>query len=121
MSLHLALGAAVETAFSEELLAPVEQRQDALLVHLRNGITLTVRYAASDAYSIRWTYGDAECGIDTAPLHRDLASFPNHLHDASGQVLPDTLTHIDAEPEANLRRVVQALLDDPMLGNRNVG
>lgn len=121
MSLHLELGSAVETAFPGDLLAPVEQKQDAMIIMLKNGVILTVRYAAPDAYSLHWIYGDAECGIDTAPVHRALASFPNHFHDASGQVLPDPLTRIDASPAENLQRVVQALLDDPMLGNRNIG
>lgn len=120
MSLHLALGAAVETTYGEDLLAPVEHKQDAMIIHLKNGVRMNVRYAAADAYSLRWTYGEAESGIDTAPLHRELASFPNHFHQASGQVVADPLTRIDATPEDNLRRLLRALLDDPMLGNKDV-
>jgi len=117
MSLHLELGAAIEAAFSQDLAAPVEQRQDALLVHLRNGVTLDVHYAASAAYSLRWTCGDTECGIDTAPLHHDLATFPNHWHDASGCVRADPVTRPEAAPLENLQRLIRALLDDPMLGD----
>lgn len=120
MILHPALGSAIETSFGDALMAPVEQKQDALIIPLKNGVTLTVRYAAPNAYSLRWVYGDAECGIDTAPIHRGLASFPNHFHDASGRVLADPLTRIDAAPEDNLRRVVEALIADPMLGMTDI-
>lgn len=115
MSLHIELAAAIDAAFHAHLQEPVRQTQDALIVHLDNGVTLTVRYAAADAYSLRWVCGDAEFGIDTAPLHRDLASFPNHLHDADGRVRPDPLTHPDHPPPDNLSRLIHALLRDPML------
>jgi len=116
MSLHLELGAAVEAAFAEHLDAPPEQKQDALIIRLKNGVKLDVRYAAPDAYSLRWVYGDAESGIDTAPLHRGLATFPNHFHDAGGRILADPVTRPDASPQDNLQKLIRALLDDPMLG-----
>ena len=120
MSLHLELGAAVEAAFAHELESPPEHKQDALIVRLTNGVTLTVRYAAPDAYSLRWTCaaGDAECGIDTAPLHQGLATFPNHFHHADSRVAADPFTRPGAPPQDNLRALIQALLDDPMLGTR---
>ena len=121
MNLHLELGSAIEEAFPEDIDGPVEHKQDALIVRLRNGVTLDVRYAASDAYSLRWNYGDAESGIDTAPVHPGLATFPNHFHDAAGSIVADPVTRLDAYPEDNLRRLVQALLDDPMLGARDIG
>ena len=118
MSLHLELGAAIETAFANALESPVEQKQDAMIVRLNNGVTLTVRYAAPDAYSMRWTYGDGdvEIGIDTAPLHRELATFPNHLHTADGSVTADPITRPGAPPEENLQSLVRALLENPLLG-----
>lgn len=115
MSLNLELGSAVEAAFGDDLAAPVEQKQDALIVRLKNGVTLEVRYAAADAYSLRWTHGGVESGIDTAPLHRDLATFPNHFHDADGRVAADPITRPDAEPRENLEKLIRALLEDPLL------
>ena len=120
MSLHLELGSAIDAAFGDDLASPVEQKQDAMIVHLKNGVALNVRYAAADAYSLRWTYGDAESGIDTAPLHRGLATFPNHFHDAGGRIFADPITRPDAPPEDNLRRLIRALLDDPMLGIKGI-
>lgn len=116
MSLHIELADHIGSTFDARLSQPVEHRQDALVVHLDNGVTLTVRYAANDAYSLRWTCGDAELGIDTAPLHRELQTFPNHLHDSSGKPLPDPLTRTECAPADNLSRVIEALLADPTLG-----
>ena len=120
MSLHLELGPVIEATFGNDLASPLEQKQDALIISLKNGVTLNVRYAASDAYSLRWVYGDAESGIDTAPLHPGLATFPNHFHDAGGHILADPITHPDASPEDNLHKLIRALLDDPMLGARGI-
>lgn len=120
MSHHLELGAAIEAVFGNELDSPVEQKQDALIIHLNNGVTLDVRYAAPDAYSLHWAYGDAESGIDTAPLHRGLATFPNHFHEAGGRIVADPITHPGASPADNLHRLIRALLDDPMLGVRDI-
>lgn len=120
MSLHLELGSTIDAAFGDDLDSPVEQKQDAMIVHLKNGVTLNVRYAAPDAYSLRWVYGDAESGIDTAPLHRGLATFPNHFHAAGGRIVADPITRPDAPPEDNLHRLIRALLDDPMLGIKDI-
>jgi len=116
MSLNLELGSAIEAAFGDDLECPAEQKQDALVIRLKNGVTLEVRYAAPDAYSLRWAYGDAESTIDTAPLHPGLATFPNHFHDAFGRVVADPITRPNAPPQDNLQKVVRALLDDPLLG-----
>lgn len=121
MSLHLELGKAIEHTFQNDLDGAIEHRQDALSVRLRNGVTLEVRYAASDAYSLRWVYGEVESGIDTAPLHPGLATFPNHFHDAANCIVADPITRPDASPEENLRHLIRALLDDPMLGAKDIG
>ena len=120
MSLHLELGSMIEAAFGNDLASPIEQKQDALVIHLKNGVTLNVRYAAPDAYSLRWVYGDAESGIDTAPMHQGLATFPHHFHDASGHIIADPITRPGAPPEDNLHKLISALLDDPMLGVRDI-
>ncbi|NMG75041.1 hypothetical protein [Aromatoleum diolicum] len=116
MSLHIELANAIEGAFADRLQSPIEHKQDALIVSLDNGVALTVRYAATDAYSLRWVCGGVELGIDTAPLHRQLATFPNHLHDVSGQARVDPLTRPEDTPANNVARLINALLADPMLG-----
>ena len=46
MNLHLELASLIESAFGNDLASPVEQKQDAMIVRLKNGVTLNVRYAA---------------------------------------------------------------------------
>lgn len=120
MSLHLELGAAIEAGFSDHLDGPIEHKQDALIIKLKNGVSLEVRYAAPDAYSLRWKAGDAECAIDTAPLHQELATFPNHFHDAQGSVHADPITRPGAPAQDNLHKLVRALLENPLLGVRDM-
>lgn len=117
MSLHPELLAGITHEFAGRLAAPPQLTQDALIVSLPNGATLTVRYAAQDAYSLRWQLGNGdELGIDTAPTHPTLATRPNHLHLADGRVVADPLTRPDATPLANVVAVIGAIQDDPLLG-----
>ncbi len=115
MSLHPELLALVERDFADHLAAPTRLTQDALALTLTNGVVLTVRYAAADTYSLRWAVNGAELGIDTAPTHPDLDTRPNHLHLGDGRVVADPLTHLGADPAANLAAVIAAVLVDPLL------
>lgn len=115
MSLHLDLAARIDDTFGAHLETPVEVKLDALIARLDNGAILEARIAAADAYAIAWVWGEAELRIDTAPLHRELDSFPNHLHAADGSLQRDPLTRCGAEPWDNLRAVIEAVLVDPLL------
>lgn len=119
MNLHSSILEHVEREHVDVLAKPSRLTQDALIIALRNGALLTVRYAAPDAYSLRWRTGPApdapELGIDTAPTHPHLATRPNHLHGADGEAVPDPITRIDASPEANVSSLILALADDPLL------
>lgn len=116
MSINLELATMADESLTQYLDKPVERTQDALIMHLNNGVSITVHYAEPDAYSMRWTVDGREAGIDTAPLHRDLATFPNHLHDTSGRPHPDPITNPSRHPTENLRLLVLALIDNPALG-----
>lgn len=121
MSLHLDLATRIDDHFGEHLEAPVDVKYDALIAHFTNGVTLEARIAAPDAYTIAWAWGEAEFRIDTAPLHPQLATRPNHLHAADGQPCADPLTRTDASPWDNLQRVISTILDDPLLEKINIG
>lgn len=114
-NLHPALAEAIARDFTADLVRPPTLHQDAVVFALANGIDLIVRYRDATAYSLRWIRAGRECGIDTAPLHDKLATFPNHLHDASGTLRADPLTDPAAHPVDNVARVLRALLDDPAL------
>lgn len=121
MSLHAELLQNILRDFSACLRTQPQLTQDAITVSLNNGVVLTVRYAAADAYSLRWQ-GEAATtgatpGIDTAPTHPDLTTYPNHLHLADGRIVADPLTRPDAPPETNVSAVIQALLRDPTLAD----
>lgn len=115
MSLHIELADALERQFSGCLQGHVQQNQDALHVRLDNGVALTIRYAAPDSYSLRWSWGELNFGIDTAPLHHGLQTFPNHLHHADGRTLPDPVTQPARAPFDNVAQLIRALLRDPTL------
>lgn len=119
MDLHIALLAHAERQHAADLAMAPQLTQDALTLTLKNGIILSVRYAAPDAYSLRWHSGadrsGAELGIDTAPTHPHLATTPNHLHLPDGRVIADPLTRIGATPEDNLSAVITAILVDPLV------
>lgn len=115
MSLHWELKARIDAHYGEVLAAPGELKQDALIVGFINGLELELRYAAKDEYAFHWQWGEAELRIDTAPLHRGLGTFPNHLHDADGDVRDDPLAQPESEPWHNVRAVIDALLCNPLL------
>ena len=118
-NLHPRLAEFVEREQAGLLAVPPQLTQDALMLVLKNGVVLTVRHAGLAGYSLRWRTGlgpeAVELGIDTAPLHPQLASFPNHLHAADGRIVADPLTRPQATPEQNLLAVLQALAVDPLL------
>jgi len=116
MTLHLALKEKIEGAYGEALDGGVLLSQDALTLRFTDGVAAEVRFLDAAQYSIQWLWGEALLRIDTAPLHPELATFPNHLHDAEGRVHPDRWTMPDADPWDNLKAVIDALLKDPLLG-----
>lgn len=116
--LHLALMEALEKRFATVLAVPAKLSQDALVFWLDNGVAMEVRFAAADAYDIAWHWGEAGLRIDTTPRHPHLGTFPNHLHDANGEVRADLLTRPGAAPWHNLSKVIEAVLADPLLQSR---
>lgn len=112
--LHSALKDAIDREFAA-VVESAELYRDALLVRLHNQVTMELRLADANEYSIGWRWGDAQLRIDTAPVHRQLATFPNHLHDSDGHLRADPLTRPGDEPWDTVRSVIAALLEDPLL------
>ena len=113
--LHVELKEAIEDAFAAQLAQPVELYRDALLVRLKNEVVLELRMADDAQYSIAWRWGDAQLRIDTAPLHPQLATAPRHLHDSEGRVRPDPLTLAGDDAWGTARRVIAAIVHEPLL------
>lgn len=114
MSLHMDLQAHIEAHYADRLDGATQLKQDALLALFDTGLAVELRYLNPNDYSIQWAWGDAELRIDTAPLHRELSTFPNHLHDADARLRPDLLTVPGREPWDNVRSVIDRLLEAPI-------
>lgn len=117
ISIHLMLQQHIETHYAARLAEPVRLAQDALLLSFDSGVLLEVRYANAHEYAISWRWGEAEQRIDTAPVHPDCASVPQHWHDDNGLLRSDPITVAGAPCWPNLRRLIDALLVDPMCGS----
>ncbi|MBV8679058.1 MAG: hypothetical protein JO338_01270 [Aquitalea sp.] len=113
--LHLHLKEVIEDDLFDLLREEVTIHQDALIVFLKNGVDIELRFYDDHAYSINWRWGDASCRIDTAPLHRELATFPNHLHDDEGRLRADPVTRPGDSAWSNVQRLLQKLMQDPLL------
>lgn len=112
---HAMLREQVDIHYAHRLSEPVRLAQDALLVFFDTGLMVEARYFSADEYAISWCWGEAELRIDTAPVHPDCASFPQHLHDDGGQLRADTFTRPGAPCWSNFSRLIDALLLDPLL------
>lgn len=116
MIIQLELADFLDESHHEDMQGPVERRQDAIIVQLANGVTLTIHYAASDAYSLNWSHPGGSASIDTAPVHHDLATFPNHLHLVDGTVVADPITDPSDTPRTNLSRLIHTLTHGALPG-----
>ncbi|MGE5386919.1 MAG: hypothetical protein ACM3SV_13640 [Betaproteobacteria bacterium] len=115
MTIHADLKEHIDRQFADDLEKPAELFQDALVVHLSNGVAVELRFSGQREYAINWRAGDAQLRIDTAPLHPELASFPNHLHDANGSIRFDPVTQIERAPWDNACALIEMLLKNPLL------
>jgi hypothetical protein len=115
LSVHLMLKNRLEAQYAEHLSEPVRLAQDALLLSFNSGLMMEVRYFSSTEYAINWSWGDAELRIDTAPLHPDCATFPQHLHDRAGRLLADPVTQPGTDCWSNFSGLLDVLLQDPLL------
>ncbi|HEX2492533.1 MAG TPA: hypothetical protein VHK24_02070 [Steroidobacter sp.] len=115
MTLHLVLKEEIERRYADRLREATQLSQDAIVLKLMNGAVIEFRWANEREYAVSWRWGDAMLRIDTAPLHPELATFPNHLHDADGALRADPITQCGADPLENAGRLIDALAADPML------
>ncbi len=114
MTLLIELKDAIDASLLPHLEEPATLCRDALILRLNNGVVMELRFASADEYALTWRYGDVELRIDTAPVDHAIATSPNHLHDADGQVRADPVTQPGAAPLDNVRVLVVAVLADPL-------
>lgn len=114
--LHIELKEQIEAAFDATQLSSVTLCRDALELSLTNGVELTLRIADPNEYAMNWHWGEAAMGIDTAPVHPTLGTFPNHCHTPDGRSVDDPVSEIGMEPWHNVRMLIARLLAQPLLG-----
>jgi hypothetical protein len=114
--LHIELKEQIETTFDATQLTSVKLCRDALEVSLANGVELALCIVSPSEYAMNWQWGEAQMRIDTAPLHKGLRTYPNHLHTLDGQAVDDPLTEVGGDPWRNVRALIERLLEQPLLG-----
>ena len=115
ISVHWGLKVELQTHYASRLVEPVRLAQDALMLSFDTGLSVEVRYFSPLEYSIMWNWGEAEMRIDTAPTHPGCTTFPHHLHRADGSLAADNVTSPGTDCWPNLSRLLDLLLQDPLL------
>lgn len=115
MTIHTELIDEIINGYGEYLTDTPKQTHDAVSIFFRNHLKVELRFASSQEYSLGWRFGEQEFRIDTAPLHPDLSSFPNHLHLPDGTVRDDPLTTPGRSPLDNIRSLLDTILENPVI------
>ena len=72
-----------------------------------DGSYMDIRYPVDSKYSFHWQRDDEMIRIDTAPHHRQLSTYPRHMHIGKEEnVVEDSLTKIDNTIEENVKCVL---------------
>ena len=68
---------------------------------------MDIRYPVDSKYSFHWQRDNEMIRIDTAPHHRQLSTYPRHMHiGKEDDVVEDTVTEIDNTIEENVACVL---------------
>ena len=94
------------TLHADLLRARPERALDGLVLRLRDGSDLEIRYPTREQYSFIWSGPRGLWRIDTAPRGRGGLPGRSHLHLPDGSVRPDPITSVPAGPGANLASVL---------------
>lgn len=73
-----------------------------------DGSYMDIRYPVNSKYSFHWQRKDDMIRIDTAPHHRQLSTYPQHMHFGKEEnVVEDSITNIDNTVEENVKSVLR--------------
>ncbi len=74
-----------------------------MIAHLR-----IIRYPVDSKYSFHWQLKDEIIRIDTAPYHRQVSTYPRHMHiGKEDNVVEDSVTEIGNTVEENVKCVLE--------------
>lgn len=98
----VALAGGINSKFGNVLKSPAEVKSDGLLLQFNDGSQLELHYPYKKEYSFNFLKDDKTFIIDTAPVHSELETFPNHIHNFDGKLIKDEITDINNEPVKNI-------------------
>jgi len=72
-----------------------------------DGSYMDIRYPVDSKYSFHWQMKTEIIRIDTAPHHRNISTYPRHMHSGTEEnVIEDYLTEISNNMEDNIESVL---------------
>ncbi len=87
--------------------APIIYSDKVRLVFV-DGSYMDIRYPVDSKYSFHWQFKDEIIRIDTAPHHRQLLTYPRHMHIGKEDcVVEDSITKIDNTIEENVKCILR--------------
>lgn len=97
----------INAAFKDTLKVPTEIKSDGLLLKFNDGSQLELHYPSKKKYSFNFLKDGKLFIIDTAPIHNELETYPNHIHDFDGKLLKDNITDVNNDPVKNVENFLR--------------
>lgn len=97
----------INREFKSILKTPAEVKSDGLLLKLNDGSRLELHYPDKKEYSFNFLRNEKLFIIDTAPIHSELQTYPNHIHDFEGKLIKDGITDVKNEPIKNIENFLR--------------
>ena len=86
-------------------------------INFIDGTYMDIRYPVDSKYSFHWQLDDEIIRIDTAPHHREIATYPRHVHiEKEENVGEDKVTELENTIEENVCAVLKFVQD--IMNNR---
>jgi len=91
-----------------DIVVDAELHADRVRLILIDGSWIEVRYPVEDKFSFHWQRSNKIYRIDTAPHHKDIRTFPRHIHFGSeDNVIEDYVLEENVSPEENFKRFME--------------
>ncbi len=97
----------INAAFKNILKTPAEVKSDGLLLEFNDDSQLELRYPSKKKYSFNFMRDEKSFIIDTAPVHSELETYPNHIHDFEGKLMKDNITDVNNDPIKNIENFLR--------------
>jgi hypothetical protein len=107
LSRYIVFWKIIKSEFSD-IVINAELYVDRIRLTLVDGPWIEIRYPVEGKFSFHLQKGSKIYRIDTAPHHREIKTFPRHIHLGSeDNVVEDYVLDEKAQPEENLRKFMR--------------